>query len=155
MPETIEGTIRFLNSSFVKRFCKEEIKLSSEHTPSDLSRMEEYIMRNMSSEKKQRPELVTILGVYLGEIVIKNIGGKWNTKVNNILEVSVDEIGNYRLSILPFMRILNFAQSRESIIGLYNLCKDISNGEIDVSNLQSDEWHDIGKDRRLKIIDME
>jgi hypothetical protein len=98
--------------------------------------IEKYINDSFSENHKPMPSTCVMLGILLGETIVRNIkGAKWNTKeVDTLYDITVGlELDNSpgEVMINPVIRIENFFKDKEdSIVAMYLMAELMSNYDI-------------------------
>ncbi|MDH6674334.1 hypothetical protein M2277_005026 [Paenibacillus sp. LBL] len=114
--------------------------LELDYSPKSLLRIESFINKQFPNETELDGSMSIMLGLYLGEVIIRNNPGlRWNepeieNKVLNPFDLSItipiDE--ERHLTLKPMLRIHKFGLDRtDTIYGYYNMNIDIYNKVFD------------------------
>lgn len=95
-------------------------------------------------------------GIYLGEMIIKNIGGEWTEDEGNNdflgIRIELDGPTGEKQVVYPLRRIAKFWEDRtDTIAGFYNMINMIVNGDLMEKMMNSEgEWIDLPDGTRVR-----
>lgn len=154
MENKIQYLLDNIKEGLFNPFYKEDVKLSLNYTYEDILRIEKYINRRLPLNDETPSHIIVALGVYLGQIIIKQLDGEWKfNEGDNIAHMSVVVKAKESFELKPFIRIETYIKNRnDSIEGWYYLAKRYHNGEIELDKLQSGKWYDNNGKGRFRTI---
>lgn len=138
--------------------------LRFDYTPSSLEEIEHFLDKTFPRDIEKVKEVEILpFGIYLGEMIVKNIEeAKWqdvgwtkNNKVRavkNYIKIETDD--NSTFSVFPFNRILNYLNDRtDGIYAFYYLLEKHVNGELDkhITEDNKGKWIKLPNGMKLRI----
>lgn len=102
-----------------------DIKLDySENSVENVEQLCEIIHQQIISNKNIKEENIDkvskMIGSYLGELIIKNIGGEWKVNANKVITISLNSFECYPIGKV-YKRLKNGAE--DNIEFYYKVCK--------------------------------
>lgn len=162
MNRLIEKVIKSLEEN--KKILGGIMGVEFNFTPGSIQQLEKALDAMYPFGRKLKPEVMIMLGVYLGETIrrtIPNAEIRWGDEAkyaidNELLveKIEIDgQMNNTSFSIKPILRLEKFLHEdrTDSLWAMYALCSDLCSGEVKVNENFSEEWKNTSNGYRFRI----